>query len=165
MFAKLTGVTSQPFAMPFGIGITRFHAQPQAAEHRLGIIELVRIILQFQQGLDARKQLFRKNRLIQEVVRPSFDAADLVFAVAQPGNHHHRDQTRSMILFPLPAKFIAGSVRHDDVQQDQVRRMLPHLGFRLAGVIGGDHVVAAPRKQLLHQQRVVLVVIHHEDAR
>jgi hypothetical protein len=70
-----------------------------------------------------------------------------------------------MIFFPLSAKLIAGAVWHDDVQQNQIRRILPHPRLRLAGTVCGNYIVTLPGEQLPHQQRVVLIIVDDEDSR
>ena len=81
------------------------------------MVEFIGKFLKPQQRLYAGEQLFRENRFIQELVGACFDAADLVFAISQARDHHHRDQPRFLILLQFTAQFVAILARHDYVQQ------------------------------------------------
>src|SRR6266702_438931 len=53
--SQRASVFCQAFAMTFGVGITRLDASPQGAENRVGVLQLVGIVLDAQQRSDSRK--------------------------------------------------------------------------------------------------------------
>ena len=118
---ELAGVGGQALAVAFGVGIARLHAASQGAQHGVGVLQLVGEFLYPQQRSHAGEQFDRKDRFVKEVVGAGFNAADFVFEIAQPGDHHHRNQPRLSRVLPLAAEFVSALAGHDDVEQHQSR--------------------------------------------
>ena len=56
MTAHLGGILRETLAVAFRVGITRFHAKAEAANHGFGRFQFVGELLQFQEGTDAGKE-------------------------------------------------------------------------------------------------------------
>ena len=115
--AELAGVGRQALAVTLGVGIARLDAASQGAEHGVGVLQLVGVILYAQQRGDAGKQLDGKDRFVQEVVGAGFDAANLILEVAQAGDHDDRNQAGFRRVLPLAAEFVSALAGHDDIEQ------------------------------------------------
>ena len=92
-FGERNGVARQPVAVALGVGIFRFDAARQHAQHGLRVFQFVRVALQPHERTHARQQLFLLHRLVQKIVRARFDAPDAVFRAGKPGDEHHGQQT------------------------------------------------------------------------
>ena len=152
---ELAGVVGQALAVAFGVGIARLDAAPQGAQHGVGVLQLVGVVLYAQQRGDAGKQLDGKDWLVEEVVGAGFDAANLVLEVAQPGDHDDRNQAGFGRVLPLAAEFVSALSGHDDVEQHQIGLRLAHdlFGGRV-GVPGDQHFIALAGEQFAHEHAV-----------
>src|SRR5690348_31732 len=151
--------------MPLSVGIAGFHAQSQGAEHVFRVLQFVGELLEFQQGIDPGEEFFGEDGFVEEIVGPSLDAAQLVGAVSQTGDHDDRNEARVPVLLQLMAQFVTRFTRQYDVQQNQARGLALDLRLGLFRAGGDAHVQTAQAQQLLHQRGVVGIVLHYEDVR
>ena len=75
-------VLGEPLAVAFGVRIARFDDAAERDEQRFRCFQFVGKLLEFEQRLNAGKQLFWKNRLLQKIVGARFDAQHTVLTIS-----------------------------------------------------------------------------------
>src|SRR5258706_77585 len=119
VLAELGAHPGESLAMAFGVGIARLYAQGEDEEDRFHALQLVGEFLELEQRFDARKQLFRKDGLVEEVVGAGLDAAHAIFAVGEAGDYDDRNQPGRDITLESVADLIAAAPGHDDAGQSK----------------------------------------------
>jgi hypothetical protein len=112
---------------------------------------------------DQREQAIGAHRLGEIAHRAELLAA--VIAVLHRGQEDHRDVRQRGVGLERGDELEAVHVRHVDVGEDQVGRVLQHLVARADGVGRGAHFVTGRGEVHAQQLAQALVVIHHQDFR
>ena len=113
-------------------------------------------------GPHARGELVGVERLGDVVVRAEVEALRLVGGRALGGEQDHRHRAP---LAQLPHHLDPVQVRHDDVQQDDVRADLLGLGQRVLAAVGGHDAEALLRERDADELRDARFVVCDEDER
>jgi hypothetical protein len=110
---------------------------------------------------DQFEQPVGAHRLGQVADRAQFLAA--VVAVLHRSEEDHRDVGQRLVRFQRRDEFEAVHVRHVDVREDQVGRVLQYLVDGVDRIGGGADVVA--RRGEVHAQQFAqaFVVVHDQD--
>ena len=113
-------------------------------------------------GLHPGQQLPHGKGLGDVVVRPDFQAQHLVRLALPGGKDDHR---HVVSLLPEDAAHVeAVPLGQHDVQQDQVRPLLPGGGQSRLAVISGEDGVALLLQVEAHDVHDTLLVLHDEDS-
>lgn len=147
--------------MALSVSVARLNAASEGAQHGVSVLQFVGVILHPQQGSNAGEQFDRKDGFVKEIIGAGFNAANLVLAVAQPGNHDDGNQARFGNALPFAAKFISTFFGHHHIQQNQVGCGIPHNFFGNGGTGGNQHFVALAAKQFSHEQSVLEMIVHN----
>src|SRR5258707_10071167 len=70
---------------------------------------------------------------------------------------------KSLVLFEMPEHFIAVHLRHQDVQQEQIKRRAAHHFDGLPPVFGGYHVIALTLQMAAQHFAILCVVVYNEQ--
>src|SRR5258705_289158 len=151
--------------MAFGIGITALDAETERAQDTLSSLQFIGELFQFQQRLHPGKEFLGKNRFVQKIVGAGLNSAHTVFTLTQTSDEDKRNEASGRIFLELTAKLVPGFARHDDIGKYQVGRPPEHLYLSLRSIGDSYHVIAAGRKQVLHESHGTGIVVHHQNAR
>jgi hypothetical protein len=136
-------------------------AVPLGQLGRLPLDGLV-VALDAQQRPHPGQQLGLVEGLGHEVVGAGLDGQDPLL-VAAGGDHDHGQERGGRVLAQPAADLVAVHLRHDDVEQDQVRAALGGQGQRLRARPGAEHPVAAGAEHGVEQADVGRQVVDGED--
>ena len=126
---------------------------------------LVGQLLDPQHRLDPGGERGLVDRLGQIFVGARLEPGDDVLAVGLRGDQDDRRERQIGIGLDLPAGFDAVDLRHHDVEQDQIRMMLPGGGDRLLAIGRFDELVALPPEAGAEDVAIGLIVVDDENAR
>ena len=122
--ADAGGVAGEPLAVPFGIGVARLDGEREAENDLLGVLEIVGEAFDARERPQPGVQLDPVERLGHEVVGPRLDGAQAVGAVHFGGHEHDRHEPGRRVGFQLATRVEAVPLRHPDVHEDHVGRLL-----------------------------------------
>ena len=162
-FGERNGGTRQPVAVAFGVGIFRFDAARQRAQHGLRVFQLIRIALQPHERSHSRQQLFLLHRLVQKVVCARLNATDAVFRAGEPGNEHHGKKPRFRPGLDRAAYREPRGSRHHHVEQHQIHGLGAGFPKRLLAILGRNHAVAVQPKQFGQRRADTFIVVRNEN--
>ncbi len=112
---------------------------------------------------DAGEQFRVIRRLAEEVVGAGRKALDAIRNGVNGADENHGREARRSIALDLPADLEAVQPRHGDIEQHDVRWLLPHGLESLSAVPNGDDGVSMRGEQPLVDPADGLVVIAHQD--
>ncbi len=119
-------------------------------------------LLDAEQGADPGQERLLVERLREEVVGAGLDRPHANLRVVR-GQHHDRQERRSLVLAQPPAHLEPVHAGHLDVEQDEVGLARLHPLQRLRAGGGGYDVEAVRRQDRLEQARVLRHVVDGED--
>ena len=90
-------------------------------------------------------------------------AAELVGGVVERGNEDNRDVAGGFLLLQQPAELQPVHLRHEDIEQDQVRPFFPHQKQGLLAVQGSANLVALLFQEALEDALVDLGILDNQD--
>jgi hypothetical protein len=122
-------------------------------------------LLEAQDRLHARHQCHLVDRLGQIFVGSRFQTGDHIRAGRLGGDEDDGHERQVCIGFEPPAHFHAVELRHHDVQQDEVWKVLHGGRERLLAVGGLEQFIALGRKPRHQNVAIHLVVIDDQNAR
>src|SRR5262249_38303947 len=97
------GVPGEAFAVSLGGRIARFDRRTQAEDDRFRRFEIVRVPLQPDERANPRVELYRVERLADELVAPRLDPSQPLAAVHLRRDDDDRDQPCGEVLLQLTA--------------------------------------------------------------
>ncbi|MNF66341.1 hypothetical protein D3C84_481310 [compost metagenome] len=116
-----------------------------------------------QQGLDARQQLARAERLAQVVVGAQLQADHPVGLVGAGGEHDHRHRGEALVLAHPAAQAETVLVGQHHIENHQVRRLRGHGRAEPRAVADRAHLETGAAQVCLQQFANLLVVVDQED--
>ena len=116
-------------------------------------------------GANARPQQHGIERLGQVILRAALDAPHHARHVVERRDHDDRNVTRGGIGLQAFEHRQSIEVGHEHVEQHEVEARRPHLSQRGVAAAHALHGVSLPLQAPLEHRAVVLLIVHHEDAR
>ena len=132
-------------------------------QSRVGLLQLDLQAAELQVGLDTRVQFFHLERL-GDVIHPADgERLHLVQVLVEGADEDDGDPPEVFIGLQVLAHLIAVHLRHVDVQQDQVRGILPGRQQRQFAARDGSGLVPAILEHAGQDLEVGRDVVHHQD--
>src|SRR5258708_31897004 len=101
--------------------------------------------------------------LAQVIDAAQMEALDLIDGFVQGAKKDDRNIAQARITLELSANFVAVHLRHEDVQQDQIRRGgISYLQGALAAIISPNSVTTCSQAARLNP-KATGTAVHHEN--
>ena len=113
---------------------------------------------------NARQEIFRLGRFQDKAVRPKAERELFILRIGVGGGiNDERDLPQTVVGLPMAQEGVAVHDRHEQVRDDEVRRLLPRFNQGFGAVPGRFHGKLVAGEQRLQVVEVVLLVIDDED--
>jgi len=147
------------------VAVPALDHQRDALQDARRVLELIREVLERQEGAHAGRELDDVEGLGQIIVRAQLDRLDLVGKLVERGEHDDRDETCLRILFQRLTDGVSVAPRHHDVAQDEVGRLACHRLESLLAVGRLRDPISERLEDVADDLPVRFLIVHHEDAR
>ncbi len=130
----------------------------------IGDLEVVPALL-LQARPDPRLEQHRIEGLGQVVLGAELDAAEHAVELVEGRDHDHRQVAKRGVGLDLPEHAIAVELRHHDVEQDEIDRLLGQHPQGRRAVESRDRIVAEQLQLLLEQVDVQGLIVGDQNPR